>query len=84
MAIAGRPFARSQRPASDIARSLEESANSGDSDASASAEAEEWQISGAAACPEEKTRRQHEKYFRNLRFLSIEQLLQEAETTGHV
>ncbi|KAI9698125.1 MAG: hypothetical protein M1836_004127 [Candelina mexicana] len=77
---AGRPFSRRQRTKSDIQKSLQEHKDKGDeSEELALAEGEEWQISGATACPEEKTRQQREKYFTKVRFLSIEELLKKAE-----
>jgi hypothetical protein len=82
--VPGRPFSRSHRPESDIRKSLEEHKDDGESEELALAEGEEWQISGATACPEEKTRRQREKYFSRVDFLSIEQLLKKVETDGRV
>lgn len=43
---------------------------------------EEWMISGAAACPKSKTLIHREKYFRNVKFSSIKDILVQAEIGG--
>ncbi|KAL4987930.1 MFS general substrate transporter [Aspergillus falconensis] len=47
-------------------------------------EVEQWQVTGATACPREKTLRQREKYFSAVQFMSLEEMLRMAETRGHV
>ncbi|KAH8693801.1 hypothetical protein BGW36DRAFT_383759 [Talaromyces proteolyticus] len=80
----GRQYSRTYRPESEIRESLEKYKNDSESWELAIAEGEEWQISGATCCPEEKTLRQRHKYFSSLHFLSIQELLKKAEATGHV
>lgn len=48
------------------------------------AQIEEWGVSGATACPEEKTARQHEKFFKGMEFMAVEEMLRKAETEGRV
>jgi len=81
-----RPFSSIKyRPESEIRKSLEEHKDDApDSLPLALAEGEEWQISGATSCPEEKTRRQREKYFSGVRLLSIKEALEKAKKTGHI
>ncbi|KAG9241337.1 hypothetical protein BJ878DRAFT_233823 [Calycina marina] len=45
---------------------------------------EEWMISGAAACPREKTLLQKEKYFKSVKFFSLQEMLQHAEKVDFV
>ncbi|KAL4904294.1 major facilitator superfamily domain-containing protein [Aspergillus multicolor] len=47
-------------------------------------EVEQWQVTGATVCPKEKTLRQREKYFSNVKFMSVEEMLKVAEKEGHV
>jgi hypothetical protein len=46
------------------------------------AEAYEWSISGASACPKEKALRQYQKYFGTLNLLSIEKMLEQVKAGG--
>lgn len=48
------------------------------------AEIEEWQVSGATACPVAKTQRQYEKFFAGMEFMSVEEMLRKAEVEGRV
>jgi hypothetical protein len=48
------------------------------------AEAEEWTVSGATACPEDKTRRQLVKYFSKIKFSTLEELLIQAEAVDKI
>ncbi|PYH42250.1 uncharacterized protein BP01DRAFT_405220 [Aspergillus saccharolyticus JOP 1030-1] len=48
------------------------------------AEAEEWTVSGATACPKEKTLWQRETYFAGMQFTTVKQLLQQAEREERV
>lgn len=43
------------------------------------ARVEEWMIAGASACPREKTLRQRAKYFSNVKFSTLVELLQLAK-----
>jgi len=45
---------------------------------------DEWMTAGAAACPKEKTLRQREKYFGRMKFASISELLQLAESKDFI
>ncbi len=78
-----RPFKRSYRTLEDIAASIKEyETNPGlHTD---TAEMEEWTITGATACPRETTLRQREKYFSEIHFLTVEEMLRKVETDGHV
>lgn len=40
---------------------------------------DEWIVTGATACPKDKTLRQREKYFSGIKFSTLEELLQRAE-----
>ncbi|KAJ5519843.1 hypothetical protein N7463_000296 [Penicillium fimorum] len=80
----GRPFSLTYRSVNDIKASLEQHRNDGDSLQLGLAEAEEWTISGATACPEDKTRRQHAKYFSEIKFSNLEELLIQAETVDKI
>lgn len=48
------------------------------------AHVEEWMIAGAAACPREKTLRQRAKYFGEVKFSSLDELLRLAEKVEFV
>ncbi|KAH8423698.1 uncharacterized protein LDX57_001455 [Aspergillus melleus] len=76
-----RPFTTTHRSLEDINRSL---ANPSSKHELAIAEIEEWGVSGATACPEEKTRRQHEEYFKGMEFLSVEEMLKKAKVEGKI
>lgn len=80
----GRPLQRSNRTVAEINSSLEKYKNQPDSSELAIAEAEEWTVTGATACPKEKTLRQREKYFKNVEFLSLREMLGLAEREGFV
>lgn len=43
------------------------------------AELEEWTVSGATACPKETTLCQRDKYFSEIQFLTVEEMLRMAE-----
>ncbi|KAL4736651.1 hypothetical protein BDV11DRAFT_172715 [Aspergillus similis] len=47
-------------------------------------EVEQCTVTGAMACPKEKTLRQREKYFSAVHFMSLEEMLKLAESQGHV
>jgi hypothetical protein len=81
-----RPFTKTtHRPESAIRQSLVDHRDDPEgSEARELAEGEECQISGALACPREKTLRQRGKYFSRINFLTLEDILQKAETEGKV
>ncbi|KAL4914578.1 hypothetical protein BDW62DRAFT_219992 [Aspergillus aurantiobrunneus] len=79
-----RPLKRVYRDATYIAASIEKYEKTGENDSEYVPEIEEWTVTGATACPREKTLRQYEKYFSSLRFLTIEEMLEKAEAEGHV
>ncbi|KAK1140882.1 hypothetical protein N8T08_009755 [Aspergillus melleus] len=76
-----RPFTTTHRSLEDINRSL---ANPSSKHELTIAEIEEWGVSGATACPEEKTRRQHEEYFKGMGLLSVEEMLKKAKVEGRI
>jgi len=80
----GRPFSRSYRSSSDIKNSLEKYQDGTDPLALELAEIEDWTISGATACPEEKTRQEYRKYFSAIRFQTLEELLKQAERVDRI
>lgn len=45
---------------------------------------DEWMLAGAAACPRDKTLRQRAKYFRNVEFSGLSQLLSRATKTDFI
>lgn len=63
---------RTHRTLEDIRLSLATSSSMEDSMV---AQIEEVIVMGCLACPKEKTLKQREKYFKNLRFLGLEDLL---------
>ncbi|KAI9037394.1 NAD(P)-binding protein [Aspergillus affinis] len=77
----GRPFTTTHRSLEDINQSL---ANPSTKHELAIAEIEEWGVSGATACPAEKTRRQQKEYFKGLGFLSLEGMLIKAMEEGKI
>ncbi|PLB46111.1 NAD(P)-binding protein [Aspergillus steynii IBT 23096] len=76
-----RPFRTTHRSLDDINRTI---ANPSTKAELTIAEVEEWEVSGATACPEEKTERQYEKFFKGMKFMSVEEMLRKAETEGRV
>ncbi len=48
------------------------------------AQLDEWMITGASACPREKTLLQREKYFKNVKFMNLKELLREAEKADFI
>lgn len=48
------------------------------------AQVEEMMVEGYMVCPKEKTMMQRERYFKNISFMCLEELLQYAEARGHV
>ncbi|KAL4862843.1 hypothetical protein BDV12DRAFT_206904 [Aspergillus spectabilis] len=79
-----RPLTRVYRSLEDIALSLREYEESPEIEDVGLPEIEQWTVSGATACPKETTLRQREKYFSGLHFLSLEEMLERAETEDHV
>ncbi|KAJ5080808.1 hypothetical protein N7456_013518 [Penicillium angulare] len=80
----GQPFTREYRSLADIMRSFESYKDQPHSQELAVIEIEQWTVSGATACPKEKTQRQMMKYFPSIHFLSLEDMLTMAEAKGHV
>ncbi|KAL4878778.1 hypothetical protein BJY04DRAFT_220843 [Aspergillus karnatakaensis] len=79
-----RPFTRTYRTLYDINKSLKEYEQSPNIDDVGIPEIEQWAITGATACPKEKTLRQRQKYFSTLHFTTLEELLVKAETVNHI
>jgi hypothetical protein len=75
---------RAYRSLDDIASSLREYEEIPEIEDAGLPEIEQWTVSGATACPKEKTLLQREKYFPGLHFLSLEEMLDRAETEDHV
>ncbi|KAL4819737.1 NAD(P)-binding protein [Aspergillus spinulosporus] len=72
------------RSAEDIASDIREYESQPDVEDVGVVEVEQWTITGATACPKEKTLRQREKYFSAVNFMSLEEMLRLAESQGHV
>ena len=68
---------RSHRTLDDIGHAL---ATSSTMEASISAQIEQMTVLECLACPKAKTLRQRERYFKNLEFLTLEDLLACAES----
>ncbi|KAI4270111.1 MAG: hypothetical protein LQ337_006896 [Flavoplaca oasis] len=80
-----RPMPRTNKPWKQIQETLE--AHKGEEELSPEAEiaqVEEMMVMSYLACPKEKTLRQREKYFRNVWFRGLRQLLQEAKEVDFV
>jgi len=77
----GRPMPRTHKSLENIRYSLDTSATMAES---MLAQMEEVIVMGCLACPKEKTLRQHETYFKGLKFLGLEDLLKYAEEGGLV
>ncbi|OJK04315.1 hypothetical protein ASPACDRAFT_48877 [Aspergillus aculeatus ATCC 16872] len=80
----GRPFERNYRSKEDIETTIKQYEDRPESLELAIAEAEEWTISGATACPKEKTLRQREKFFAGMHFTTVQELLNRAEVEERV
>ena len=76
-----RPMSVSHKSWEEIQHSL---ANPQDFEALELAQVEEMMLMGYLACPKEKTLRQREKYFSNVRFMGLEELLRFAEGVDFV
>jgi hypothetical protein len=72
------------RSAEEIASDIREYESQPDVEDVGVIEVEQWTITGATACPKEKTLRQREKYFSAVHFMSLEEMLSLAESQGHV
>ncbi|RAK76885.1 MFS general substrate transporter [Aspergillus fijiensis CBS 313.89] len=79
-----RPFERDYRSKEDIETTIQQYEDQAESLELAIAEAEEWTISGATACPKEKTLRQREEFFAGMHFTTVEELLRKAEVEERV
>ncbi|RAL15796.1 MFS general substrate transporter, partial [Aspergillus homomorphus CBS 101889] len=80
----GRSFERAYRSKANIEDDIKKYEDQPDSLELAIAEAEEWTISGATACPKEKTLQQREKFFSDIQFTTVGELLKKAEVEGRV
>jgi hypothetical protein len=74
----------SHKSAESIERYIIDHKNDGDTLELTIAMVEEWMISGASACPREKTLAQRVKYFSNVKFSSLEELLKYSKTVKFV
>ncbi|KAL4936813.1 hypothetical protein BDV06DRAFT_216375 [Aspergillus oleicola] len=79
-----RPFKRVHRSLEQIAASVEDYKSGVQTHTGFVAEIEEWTVSGATACPREKTLKQREKFFSGMHFLVVEELLRKAEAEGRI
>ncbi|KAL4773355.1 hypothetical protein BDW60DRAFT_206167 [Aspergillus nidulans var. acristatus] len=79
-----RTLTKKYRSAEDIASDIREYESQPDVEDVGVIEVEQWTITGATACPKEKTLRQREKYFSAVHFMSLEEMLSLAESQGHV
>ncbi|PYI32032.1 MFS general substrate transporter, partial [Aspergillus indologenus CBS 114.80] len=79
-----RPFERNYRSEEEIGTTIQQYEDQPESLELAIAEAEEWTISGATACPQEKTLRQREKFFAGMHFTTVEELLWKAKVEERV
>ena len=70
---------RTHRSEDEIQDSIAKHVADGDSTALEHAQIEEMMIMGCLACPKEKTLKQREKYFGQVKFLDLEQMLRLAE-----
>ncbi|PYH83580.1 hypothetical protein BO82DRAFT_363155 [Aspergillus uvarum CBS 121591] len=82
--VYGRPFERDYRSEEGIGTTIQQYEDQPESLKLAIAEAEEWTISGATACPQEKTLRQREKFFAGMHFTTLEKLLWKAKVEERV
>ena len=76
-----RPMSVTHKSWEEIQHSL---ANPRDFEALELAQVEEMMVMGCLACPKEKTLRQREKYFSNVRFIGLEELLSFSEGVDFV
>ncbi|KAL4789293.1 MFS general substrate transporter [Aspergillus venezuelensis] len=79
-----RPFKRVYRSLAQIAASIEDYKSGVQTHTGFVAELEEWTVSGAAACPKERTIEQHERCFSGMHFITVEELLRKAEVDGRI
>ncbi|KAL4876916.1 NAD(P)-binding protein [Aspergillus karnatakaensis] len=80
----GRPLERLYRSEDDIKAALAEHEGHGGCEGRAIAEAEELTISGANCCPREKTLDQKARYFENVPFRSLREVLEKAGSSEKV
>ncbi|RDW92956.1 aromatic alcohol reductase [Aspergillus mulundensis] len=80
----GRPFTRKTRSLEEINSDLRKYESQPEIEDVGVVEVEQHQVAGATACPKEKTLRQREKYFSNVKFMSVEEMLTVAEREGRV
>ncbi|KAL3447461.1 NAD(P)-binding protein [Aspergillus insuetus] len=80
----GRTFKRTHRSLEEINAALAAAEKDPSTDPLELPQIEQWEVSGATACPREKTLRQREKYFSSLKLVTIEELLQMGKDIEHV
>ncbi|KAJ0417361.1 NAD(P)-binding protein [Aspergillus carlsbadensis] len=80
----GRPFTRTHRTIEEINAAVAAAEKDPSTDPLELAQIEQWEVSGATACPREKTLRQREKYFSGLKFVTIEEMLKMGVEMEHV
>lgn len=83
--FAERPMPRTYKSREEIRCALAEHA--GDDPISEElemAQVEEMMVEGYMICPKEKTLTQREKYFKDISFMCLKELLQHAEARDHV
>jgi hypothetical protein len=73
--FSGRTFTRTHRSLEEINAALAAAEKDPWTDPLELAQIEQWEVSGATACPREKTLRQREKYFSSLQFVTIDEML---------
>ena len=82
--LAGRPIPRTRKSVDQIQESIAKHSADGDFVALEAAQIEEMMVMGHLRCPEEKTLRQRAKYFGEVNFLDLKQLLELAENVDFV
>ncbi|KAI4090958.1 MAG: hypothetical protein L6R37_007813 [Teloschistes peruensis] len=75
----GRPIEKTYTPEEEIRAYVEANLDSMQEYAVQAVMCDEFSIDGATACPKEKTLEQREKFFKDLHFSSIKEVLQKAE-----
>lgn len=79
-AIVGRSMPRTHQSEDEIQGSIAKHVADGDTAALEQAQIEEMMVLGCLACPKEKTLRQRDKYFGQVKFLDLQHMLRLAET----
>ncbi|KAI9373909.1 major facilitator superfamily domain-containing protein [Aspergillus egyptiacus] len=82
--LASRPFKRTYHSVDEIEAAVHEYEKKPDNQEVGVVKVEQWTVTGATACPREKTLRQREEYFSAVHFMSLEEMLEKAEREGHI